>query len=294
MREALKSKIKGTFYGMAIGDSMGAVTEFMHPHEIKKTHHILKELTGGGWLNLNPGEVTDPTEMMLCVCRALENTPGHNSFYQFGSTFFDNCCHEFASWLDSGPLDADFCCKKVISACRGKSHEEWLAYAANTKNFSHNEQYGNGSLLHTLPLILGGSSLYTIIGLSRLTHNNPICDKHITDFCLLMYACIAGDRDKIPYYEDLPSPTRQIKNTLESACYHLFQTSFFEAAVVHAVNGGGDTNMIGAVTGSLAGALYGYEAIPVRWINALDPKVKASLDYFTDLLYSLHSPGISA
>lgn len=294
MHKALKSKIKGTFYGMAIGDSMGAVTEFMRKSEIKNRHRILNELSGGGWLNLKPGEVTDPTEMMLCVCRALENTPDYNSLYQFGSAFFDNCCHEFASWLDSGPVDADFCCKKVIESCRNQSYKEWLSYAENDKNFSHSEQYGNGSLLHAIPLILSGSSLYTIVGLSRLTHNNPVCDKHITDFCLFMYACMSEDKKKIPCCEILPSPTRHIQNTLENACYHLHHTSTFEDAVVHAVNEGGDTSMIGAVTGSLAGALYGYESIPVRWIKDLDPQIKTSLDHFTDLLCNMHGTDIPA
>ena len=31
----LQSKIAGSVYGFAIGDAMGATTEFMHPHEIK-------------------------------------------------------------------------------------------------------------------------------------------------------------------------------------------------------------------------------------------------------------------
>ncbi len=36
-----------------------------------------------------------------------------------------------------------------------------------------------------------------------------------------------------------------------------------------AVNLGGESNMIGAITGQLAGAIYGVEAIPPRWMEQL-------------------------
>ena len=41
------------------------------------------------------------------------------------------------------------------------------------------------------------------------------------------------------------------------------------AAVLKAVNGGGDADTIGAVTGALAGARYGVDAIPARWTAPL-------------------------
>ena len=46
-------------------------------------------------------------------------------------------------------------------------------------------------------------------------------------------------------------------------------TSSFEDAVIYAVNLGGDADTIGAITGGLAGAIYGSKAIPLRWIDAL-------------------------
>ncbi len=41
-------------------------------------------------------------------------------------------------------------------------------------------------------------------------------------------------------------------------------------AVVGAVNAGGDTDTIGALTGALAGAAHGYGAFPARWVESLD------------------------
>lgn len=39
--------------------------------------------------------------------------------------------------------------------------------------------------------------------------------------------------------------------------------------VLKAVNLGDDTDTVAAITGGLAGALYGYDAIPEKWCNTL-------------------------
>jgi len=58
-------------------------------------------------------------------------------------------------------------------------------------------------------------------------------------------------------------------HTLEAALWAVDQTDGFEAAVVLAVNLGDDADTVGAVTGQLAGALYGASGIPQRWLEPL-------------------------
>jgi ADP-ribosylglycohydrolase len=43
----------------------------------------------------------------------------------------------------------------------------------------------------------------------------------------------------------------------------------YEGAVRAAIDLGGDTDTVAAVTGALAGALHGLDAIPVRWTAPL-------------------------
>lgn len=46
----------------------------------------------------------------------------------------------------------------------------------------------------------------------------------------------------------------------------------YKECVLTAVNLGDDADTVAAVTGSLAGALYGYSEIPCSWLNCLVKK----------------------
>ncbi|HEY5975098.1 MAG TPA: ADP-ribosylglycohydrolase family protein, partial [Geobacteraceae bacterium] len=70
------SRARAALLGMAIGDALGAPVEFMTAGEIKTKYGVLREMVGGGWLRLKPGQVTDDTEMALCIARALVASNG--------------------------------------------------------------------------------------------------------------------------------------------------------------------------------------------------------------------------
>lgn len=56
---------------------------------------------------------------------------------------------------------------------------------------------------------------------------------------------------------------------LGSAVWALRTTGSYEEAVRAAIDLGGDTDTVAAVTGGLAGACYGLDAIPSRWTEPL-------------------------
>jgi len=80
-----------------------------------------------------------------------------------------------------------------------------------------------------------------------------------------------------------------VVDTLESSIWCLLTTESYGSAVLKAVNLGGDTDTTAAVTGGLAGLLYGYNEIPKDWIEVLARK-----DDIADLCRRLSdSPSIS-
>ncbi len=272
---SLESRIKGALYGFAIGDAMGATTEFMSYEEIKEKYGLVKDIIGGGWLHIEPGQITDDTQMTLCVCEALKTTiniPRKDNIHNVN--FYQRCCDLFVEWFDSNPIDVGNCCRNVISNCRKYDFKEWIHFANNPNSL------GNGSLMRSMPLILANESLETTLTQGRLTHNNRICDECIEDYYIILKQCIDGELDKIPLGYKLKTPTGHVENTCNNAMYWFFETESVEDAIIGAVNHGGDADTIAAITGSLSGAYYGYNAIPTRWKNDLNSEVKELLDHY--------------
>lgn len=60
-----------------------------------------------------------------------------------------------------------------------------------------------------------------------------------------------------------------VLHTLEASIWCILTTTDYEEAVLKAVNLGEDTDTTGAVTGGLAGLLYGFDNIPANWVAQL-------------------------
>ena len=67
----VRGRAYATLLGSALGDALGATVEFCTPSEIRAQYGVLRKIVGGGWLKLKPGEVTDDTQMSLCIARSL-------------------------------------------------------------------------------------------------------------------------------------------------------------------------------------------------------------------------------
>ena len=72
--------------------------------------------------------------------------------------------------------------------------------------------------------------------------------------------------------EDEIKSTGYVVDTLEASIWCILHTDNYKDCVLKAVNLGGDTDTIAAVAGGLAGIIYGYEDIPIKWINNLQRK----------------------
>ena len=62
-------------------------------------------------------------------------------------------------------------------------------------------------------------------------------------------------------------------DTLEAVIWCLLNTNNYKDAVLKAVNLGDDTDTVAALTGGLAGLVYGLESIPEKWIDYIADKM---------------------
>lgn len=290
-------RVRGAMYGVAVGDALGAPLEFMDAGSIQRQHGTVREMIGGGWLNVMPGEVTDDTQMTLCVAHGICNSPD-NPVASVGENFL--------RWVDSRPKDIGATCASSIARARYIASEsclpdanDWYASALETHNAMGQMSAGNGSLMRTAYIGLYYDTSETVLEkaaqISEMTHHDPLATEACVAYSEAVYSLvrendaderwlimcdvierIAGNRYDFSILSSdlfMPHPSGYVVDSFSAALHCICTTGNFEEAVVKAVNLGGDADTIGAITGGLAGALYGYEAIPKRWTAHLSQKL---------------------
>jgi ADP-ribosyl-[dinitrogen reductase] hydrolase len=289
---SLSDRALGAYLGLAVGDALGATVEFMTASEIAAEHGAHRELVGGGWLRLRPGQVTDDTQMALALGEALITSANGWDLRRVADGF--------VAWLHSHPPDVGQTCRRGL---RRYQLEGTLVAPPGDGDA------GNGAAMRNLPVVLATLGDETAfrersVAQARLTHHHPFSDAavlalgEITRVFLRGADITAGVRlaqalvATHPIFKFRPWPGRSggyVVETVQTVFDALFNTDDFESCLVLAVNRGGDTDTIGALAGQLAGALYGVDAIPARWLRRLEPAVSAEIRRQTPALLALSS-----
>lgn len=264
-------RVRGALYGVAVGDALGAPLEFLSSEEIKARYGCVREMIGGGWLHLQPGEVTDDTQMTLCVARGIAENPADPC---------DAVQKNFMEWFEAGPADVGNQCRAVLSAAK---HYGWARAGEMSMHSFGDRVEGNGALMRTIysPLFYGMDHAKKTSAIARITHPGPISTNLCIEYCdLVARYILEGERPcKEPLRFDRGAqPTGYVLDSYNVALECFSDTDSFEDGLILAVNRGGDADMIGAIYGGLAGAYFKYDAIPKRWISYLDPKLCVELD----------------
>lgn len=278
--EEVRQRARAAFVGMAVGDALGATVEFLTPSEIVANYGIHREIIGGGWLRLKPGQVTDDTEMALCIARAVIRNQGWSR---------EAIAHEFAAWLRSRPVDCGDTCRKGIRA--------FILHGALEAPYNHWDG-GNGAVMRMLPaalMSLPDSELLKKYALeqARLTHHQQLSDAAClcigSMLHLILQGCSKGrlrrEADALvlrhPQFGFDPYrrlATAYVADTLATVFHFFFRGRTFEECLVATVNQGGDADTTGAICGMLAGAYYGMESIPRRWLRKMDRTLLAEVE----------------
>lgn len=273
-------RIRGALYGVAVGDALGGPLEFMSADAIEKQHGRVTEMIGGGWLHLDPGEVTDDTQMTMAVARGIAKNP-KNPIPHIGKNFID--------WYESAPKDIGGTCAEAITKAMhsgAKTARDWERVGARVALILCGANAGNGALIRTIyPAVYYADPVKRenmVKAIGRMTHDNVMSDDICVDYADSVYAAIFSVNPQLSinkrHYKQGASPSGYVVDTWSNVIEAVLETQSFEEAVVEAVNRGGDADTIGAITGGLAGAYYGYKAIPKRWIKSLDAKLRSELD----------------
>lgn len=319
MKNDIRDKIKGALYGVAVGDALGAPLEFMSADKIMQRYGCVTEMVGGGWLSVLPGEVTDDTQMTLAVAEGIVANPDDPT-EEVGARFIEWACSgpkDIGGTCSASISGArSIAAKEKAEDVDKPSFRQWIAASMRTAAMNGQRSGGNGALMRTVYPGLFYRDLQEAkqeaSDISRMTH----WDRESDDACQLYTQIVhrfiqaeytaAEETDRhardgmkniilrttlkdTPYdiaelqgHQGNLNPTGYVVDSMKCAVSFFWHAESFEEAVVDAVNFGGDADTIGAITGGLAGAYFGYSAIPTRWTDALAPEIKARLDALTD------------
>lgn len=265
-----------------MGDALGTTLEFSRRDSLPRQ----TEITGGGPFRLAPGVWTDDTSMALALAESLAAHPGLDE---------RNLMDRFVAWWRRGEYSPAGRCFDIGGTTRAA-----LARYERTGDPLAGDPSphaaGNGSLMRLAPAVLAdlGDRAVAVEAARRssaVTHAAPNCLDACAYFAGLLWDTIHGaDKAAVLAARDWPGepairvlaagawqdkPREEIESsgyvmhTLEAALWCVHRAGSFEEAVVEAVNLGDDADTVGAVTGQLAGALWGLAGIPSRWLDRL-------------------------
>ncbi|MCE3228241.1 MAG: ADP-ribosylglycohydrolase family protein [Bacteroidetes bacterium] len=289
--------IKDLLFGIAIGDAVGVPVEFKSREKIKK--NPVTDMIGYGTYNLEPGTWSDDTSLTLCLAYSLTK---EFNLQTIANSFVKWRYHN--SWTARGHVfDVGIATQQAIDNIK-RGHKPELAGGMDVYSNGNGSLM---RILPLLPYIKNKSlkERYEITKLvSSITHAH--IRSVIACFYYLEFAKkILEGKDKFKAYEELkkevsdflhqskinPSEIDLYQNllildihlfeendikssgyvlhTLEASMWCILTTDNYRDAVLKAVNLGEDTDTTAAVTGGLAGSLYGFESIPPTWIEQL-------------------------
>lgn len=280
---SVKGRAVGALFGLAIGDALGAPVEFKE----RGSFPTLTEMQSGGYFQLPAGAWTDDTAMALCLADSLIAHP-----------FLDvrDLLDRFLGWLNDHENTSTGRCigaGQNTLAVLGNYHRTGALEAPPVKGRSD----GNGAIMRLAPVAcmhFGNTDVLRRIAAdqSRATHCSDVSAAASEMLGWLLGLMIDGtdwqtalsivrsDRwpaevqalcsgDWAGKTEDDISSTGYVVHTFEAALWAVGTTTSFEDALIKAVNLGHDADTVGAVSGQIAGARYGIEAIPERWLSTL-------------------------
>jgi ADP-ribosyl-[dinitrogen reductase] hydrolase len=275
----LHDRARGAMLGLAVGDALGAAVEWLHPDQITSRYGgPLRDMVASGMWAL--GEWTDDTAMAVELAASMADQGRYDEDDVFG---------RYALWARSRPKDIG---ATVAAALRRSRSPAEARAAAAAHHAAEGRSAGNGSLMRTVPIAIryrrDPGAIERISRLdSGLTHHDPLAGDACAWFNLTVAALIQGrtpprstsDIARIAEeavavgQAELAAAAQEqrgyVLTTLRIAFAAAFRHDTFEPAVVFAVNLGGDADTNAAVTGALAGARFGADAIPQRWVEPL-------------------------
>ena len=293
---------KDILLGTAIGDALGLPIQFLEREVIAK--NPITTMEGLDQFNIPAGTWSDNTSLSFCLAESLCNGYDLNDIInKFTKWMYEDY------WT---PANETFDINYINYFAIVNLRNNGSPHVAGIDNKRGNRDGSLMRILPLVPYILNmeEENRFRIIKeISSLTHRHPrsilaciaLCEFAIQYINLQSvekaYQAMQQTilqllkremfiEENIPFkrliglsYEEFKNielkdihSTEYVIDTLEASLWCIFNTTSYKDAVLKAVNLGDDANTVGAITGGLAGIIYGYDTIPPEWLEVLAKK----------------------
>jgi ADP-ribosyl-[dinitrogen reductase] hydrolase len=305
----VRNFIKDALFGVAIGDALGVPVEFLTRETLNRFPVInMREF---GSHHQPAGTWSDDSSLTFCLAEMLCKKfnladlanrfinwreyaywTAHNQVFDVGiatSAAIQNLIGGTVPTLAGGNNEGSngngslMRILPLIFFIKDKTIQERFRYISDVSSLTHRHIRSVVACFiyceYALLLLQGIEKMKAFRmmqqSVNQFLKEEPICSEYeINKFHRLLENPI-NDYKIIPIYqyeENEIYSSGYVLHTLEAAFWCILNTDNFKDAVLKAVNLGSDTDTTGAVTGGLAGILYGWETIPEDWIEVLAKK----------------------
>lgn len=294
IRSSDNNTVLSALLGVAVSDALGVPVEFMSRGELKQ--NPVTDMRGFGTYNQPAGTWSDDTSMTLCLAETLTKDfrldniannfikwlyegywtargevfdvgigtrkainrliKGENSLNSGGNTEYDNGNGSLMRILplvfhiQDMPIEQRFELTRQVS---GITHGHIRSVIACFYYLESARQIIEGKDIFAIYKDLQSS-------VPDFLRRISVPEDEISHFDRLLN----GDISQLP--EEKIKSTGYVVDSLEASIWCLLTCHSYKDTVLRAVNLGGDTDTIAAITGGLAGLYYGYQQIPSEWI----------------------------
>lgn len=292
-------RISGTFLGLAIGDALGAPLEFKE----RGTFEPISSYNAGGRFNLPAGAWTDDTAMALCLAQSLIETKTYDPA---------DALKRYCRWAETGENSST-----GVAVGIGQNTLRALGDFNRTGRLDalpHGAKNdGNGSIMRLAPIPIAfhnsqSQTIESAILQSRSTHASVLAERSCAFLAEIVYKLINGQdyaqaksstlaryvgtqiqHELRVSFSEVPADqicsTGFVLDTLKAAMWAVENSNSPKDAIILAINLGGDADTVGAVTGQIVGAMYGYAAFPQELKSGLvrERELYVTSQYLSDL-----------
>lgn len=291
------TEIKSALVGVAVGDALGVPVEFNSRQTISQ--NPVTDMIGYGTYNLPEGTWSDDSSLTFCLAEALTqdfdlNIIGQNFVKWRQENYWTPHGHVFDIGIATSQAISRLAKGEKPELTGGfdetdngngslmrilpllfylldKPIQERYDITKKVSSITHGHIRSVIACFYYLEFakqILSGKDKFEIYRNLQTEISNHLISLAINPTEIAKFdRLLKGDIAKLD--EDEIQSSGYVLHSLEASIWCLLTTDNYKEAVLKAVNLGNDTDTTGAVTGGLAGLLYGLDNIPKKWLQQL-------------------------